>query len=261
MNFDQVGWRCQYKNDRIDLLGCSVSFCYSGFYLPRWKIMLDAGMPFDGAPYFILLSHLHRDHVQSLFSGLIKGTHRSMIFVPVGSKRYLRNYLVAAWEMQYEKTHSNELNELCKIVECQPGDEFALKAKKSPWIQIRIYQSFHRINSIAFGLGHVKKNKTIDPILLYTGDTTTQIFEDPEIFSYPYILTECTYINELSPKFDSVGQAQERKHIYWEGLQPVVETHPETCFLLCHFSRRLPEKKIIEFFSGVPNVTPMLLNK
>jgi ribonuclease Z len=45
-----------------------------------------------------------------------------------------------------------------------------------------------------------------------------------------------------------VDRANRVGHTVWSRLKPVVEAHPETLFVLVHFSLRNSDREVIEFF-------------
>lgn len=51
-------------------------------------------------------------------------------------------------------------------------------------------------------------------------------------------------------------QAAATKHIHWHDLEPVVRAHPETQFVLYHFSRRYKRAWVRDHFAALalPNV-------
>lgn len=105
------------------------------------------------------------------------------------------------------------------------------------------------------------------PMFCFMGDTNEQAFyvPDPEnptkvIFSptlekYKYIIIECTFLD----KEDLVHAIKDR-HMHWSKLEPYIRAHPETTFILIHFSARYSVEYITKFFNDIdlPNVDPFL---
>ncbi|MFF7296245.1 hypothetical protein [Streptomyces sp. NPDC008265] len=82
------------------------------------------------------------------------------------------------------------------------------------------------------------------PLFAFLGDTHVSVFADnPWLFDYPVVITECTYLDDAElERADRVG------HTVWSRLKPVVEAHPETLFVLTHFSLRHSDREVLAFF-------------
>jgi len=102
-------------------------------------------------------------------------------------------------------------------------------------------------------LGELRK-KGIDvseevfkPLFVYLGDTHYTIFEkELELFNYPVIIVECTFYCS-----ETLDRANRDGHIHWSQLEPFVVSHPETIFVLIHFSLRYSEADIYQFFDSL----------
>jgi len=102
------------------------------------------------------------------------------------------------------------------------------------------------------------------PMFAFLGDTTTQLYVEhaqlekegkENIFRYPLIITECTFLDR-----DETERAERTKHTLWPELKPFVEGHPQVIFVLIHFSHRYSEGEIRNFFvkEGLKNVVPFV---
>jgi hypothetical protein len=84
--------------------------------------------------------------------------------------------------------------------------------------------------------------------LAFLCDSTVEVLEHPEqreqIFECPVVMIECTY---LEPERND--EASKRGHIGWHQLRPHVEAHPDTLFVLFHFSLRYTDQFIVDFFN------------
>eukprot|EP01116_Phalansterium_solitarium_P013901 TRINITY_DN31354_c0_g1_i1.p1 TRINITY_DN31354_c0_g1~~TRINITY_DN31354_c0_g1_i1.p1 ORF type:complete len:350 (+),score=66.87 TRINITY_DN31354_c0_g1_i1:53-1102(+) len=85
------------------------------------------------------------------------------------------------------------------------------------------------------------------PLLAYLCDSTVAVLETPGqaelIFRCPAIMIECTYLEDGMKQ-----EAQARGHVCWCDLRPHAEAHPDTLFILFHFSQRYTEDEIRAFF-------------
>lgn len=89
------------------------------------------------------------------------------------------------------------------------------------------------------------------PLFAFLGDTLPTVFEKyPVLFTFPHIITECTFLHG--------EQAESKGHTHWSGLKPIVEQHPEVNFVLIHWSCSHKNEEIVEFFKkeGLKNVIP-----
>ncbi|WP_225993896.1 hypothetical protein [Actinomadura rudentiformis] len=82
------------------------------------------------------------------------------------------------------------------------------------------------------------------PLFAFLGDTHVNVFDrNPWLFDYPVIITECSFLHDTElERADRVG------HTVWSRLKPIVEAHPETQFVLTHFSLRHSDQEILSFF-------------
>jgi ribonuclease Z len=184
----------------------------------------------------------------------------------------------------------NLLYELCPVV---PGQEIVMAGGKkgggSEYV-IRIVECFHRIDCVGYSMlrryqgkllpqyaelpgpeiGRLKKEGVVmqerieESVLVFLGDTTHEVFEkDAEMLQQHHtIMVECTFINIKDEDDDKVKQsharAQESQHMHWDNLRPIVQSHPDTHFLLIHFSLKYSALRIRRFFRDYPNVHPVL---
>ena len=95
--------------------------------------------------------------------------------------------------------------------------------------------------------------------LAYLCDSTHEVFEHEgqreKIFQCSVIIAECSF---LQSEMD--GEAVKRGHSSWGYLRPIVESHPEITFILCHFSHRYREEEIISFFETASSSGTKLAN-
>ncbi|HEX2312135.1 MAG TPA: hypothetical protein VHJ17_00250 [Thermomonospora sp.] len=82
------------------------------------------------------------------------------------------------------------------------------------------------------------------PLFAFLGDTDAGVFEEnPWLFEYPVIVTECTYLGD-----EHLDRAERIGHTVWSRLRPVVRAHPGNLFVLTHFSLRHSDREILDFF-------------
>ena len=67
------------------------------------------------------------------------------------------------------------------------------------------------------------------PILLFISDTGKSILGTLPFNNYPIVIIECTFLEE-----EHYEEAEKRKHLHWKDLYPIIQTNPETTFILGH---------------------------
>lgn len=69
--------------------------------------------------------------------------------------------------------------------------------------------------------------------------------------SFPVVITECTFVSE-----ELRDRAHKTQHTCWADLQHVVAAHPQTLFILTHFSHQHKPQFVRDFFEklAIPNV-------
>ena len=92
----------------------------------------------------------------------------------------------------------------------------------------------------------------------FLGDTSTFILKEgstaaERIFSCATIIIECSFLTD-----DCKDNAERTKHVLWSELRPYIISHPNTTFVLTHFSHRWSVNEIETFFENenLPNVIP-----
>ncbi len=278
MDFLYQVWNYKYhvkrKGINITIQGDSIAARYSGFWINDWKIMLDAGLQSPFNPEHIFITHTHSDHIEKL-SAIITGiSTRPNIYVPYGTKEFVQNYLDSMSKLTTLDKSIKKRS--CAIIECNPGDvkEVVFNGKK---FQVKIFQTDHTINSIGFAFSeyrkklkskyqNVSKKELVDLIhlkvelsenvlfdlLVYTGDTRGTIFNNKNILDwneYKVIITECTFIQELSQNINVKEHAYKKGHNYLQSIVNTSKKYANPLFILCHWSMRYNKNNIKKFFN------------
>jgi ribonuclease BN (tRNA processing enzyme) len=94
----------------------------------------------------------------------------------------------------------------------------------------------------------------LKPLFAFMGDTSPAVFTmNPHLAkTYPLIITECSFID----KEQHGDRAHKTKHTLWHDLEPIVRAHPQTMFVLIHFSHQYRADQIKDFFAklNIPNI-------
>ena len=124
-----------------------------------------------------------------------------------------------------------------------PGREIGLLKKSGVEITEEVeYHQFCYIGDTSENVFNPKKNSVMTFRIENEAGEITE-FEDLEIFKYPVLIVECTFLEKSDEK-----QAKKTRHMYWPKLKPIIMAHPKHLFILYHFSRRYSPKEIRHFF-------------
>lgn len=251
------------NNIEYEICGNSVASIMTGFYIPQLKIMFDAGTNSPYAPKYICITHLHGDHIQSLPAILTGLPIKPIILCPIGTKKYIYNFLIAYERMTKYKDniHMGRFENKFELHEMNVGDSKSIDNNK---IIITIKTYHGNVETLGYGIIEkrrrlkdeyrtctkeeiieLKKNKiTIDdeyivPILLYTGDTTIDWISTCYI-DFPLIITESTFIKNVDKSFN-----EDANHQTLEEMMKYANEHKNKKFILTHFSPRYIKEDII----------------
>jgi hypothetical protein len=95
----------------------------------------------------------------------------------------------------------------------------------------------------------------------YLGDTDHRVLYESNgswnrhLSKYSTIIMECTFLEDVDAK-----QAKDKKHVLLSRILPFIRAHPDTTFMLCHFSMKYKDKDVIDFFGrlGQHNIVPII---
>ena len=289
-------WR-SHPNFKLDgdnnfLVGYSWAALRTNFVVSR--LVFDAGLSYPGSSDYIFLTHGHSDHSASLYFhtlGQIAEGKKRTIFLPEEIKPQIDALLRITFEVSNPgipwDAESARFQTVGVRTYTEEGERtfFDIEHNGKPH-RAFVYENDHSVPCRSFGfkelqkklkpeyesfvkagrgkeLGELRKggvvieNITWVPRFCYIGDTTERVFElNPEIFEYKSIIIECTFLLD-----EDLEQAALTKHCHWRTLRPIIEEHPETTFVLYHFSMRYKPEQIAEFFrvgggNDLPNIHP-----
>ena len=103
---------------------------------------------------------------------------------------------------------------------------------------------FGRVVAAERKAGGAVEDRIRRPLFAFLGDTSVAVFDrNPWLFDYPVLITECTFLDDSElERADRVG------HTVWSRLRPIVAAHPQTVFILTHFSLRHSDREVLSFF-------------
>jgi ribonuclease Z len=270
MAYDKRTWK--FPGSGFTLTGHSRSAETTGFYIPELGWALDAGLAIDKDVNHVFVTHGHLDHSYNMPS-MLSRHHYTKIFAPPQTATYISTFMHSA--MQLNDTQEIPFSRRYSVHAAAPGETYEIEGKKKYYV--KIVECNHSIPCVGYcflelrsklkeqykdmkgnEIGKLRKSGvsvTDDifcPLFVFMGDTTTAAFaKNPDLFEFPIIITECTFLVE-----EHTSEAEDRGHTSWSTLRPYVEAHPNTTFILIHFSLRYKDAEILEFFNNckLPNV-------
>jgi len=263
---------------RLTLTGYSRANDKTFFHIPQLKCCIDAGLCEGRQPDTVFLTHTHNDHVADIefLAGKSTGVD---IYVPTEAAPYVDTYIRSRRELNHVAPFDPELAGALTIHPVGAGDKVTL-GKRGNYC-VRVVECVHKVPCVGYCFSERKTrlkpefaalkvemaakgempefgkamaaerergNEVTEeyevPLFAFLGDTHASVFADnPWLFDYPVLITECTYLDDKErERADRVG------HTVWSQLRPVIVDHPETTFVLIHFSLRHSDRQVVDFF-------------
>ncbi|MBO2450407.1 hypothetical protein J4573_25115 [Actinomadura barringtoniae] len=266
----------QLPGAELTLTGYSRANDKTFFHVPELRCSLDAGLCEGRQVDTVFLTHTHHDHAKDLDFLAAKDLGAD-IYLPEAAVPYAEGYLRASAELNHGAKYDPALaghrlhgvkgddefvlgrrGHVVRVVECEhkvPCVGYAFSERRKALLPE--FEELRRsLPKAEFGRVMASKRKEgiqVDgevrrPLFVFMGDTHVNVFErSPWVLDYPVVVTECTFLDDAElERADRVG------HTVWSRLRPVVEAHPETLFVLTHFSLRHSDREIFEFFEREP---------
>ena len=281
------------KGEKNTIVGRSRAGEGTCFALTELKWMFDCGALIQGwKPRIIFLSHTHSDHVHFLTHN--KDEKRPpLIYLPTEAESFVKAHLIAHQEMtdcmaevdsQQENGGKYKVEYTLRATE--PGEEITFRQGGIDYI-VRTLKMEHRIPCLGYSIFRLKSSlrneyaglsgkeigklrkegvqvtQTAEvPLICFFGDSTSAVFDRyPEILNqHRIVIIECSFIDK-----GDLERAETTKHMHWDHLEPHVEKHPDTFFILIHFSLKYSTLSLREFFceqqKKYNNIHPMLVEE
>lgn len=246
----------------------------TGIIIRGLDIVLDAGLDVQKAFSHVFISHQHYDHVLYLPQYAFNTTEEKIMNI-ISTEKILSNvkpWFISAVRMTKDinsKTRDDTIMKIVstefKPVKCEEVYEFKNGTEK--W-KAELIKCFHSVDSVGFGFCVEKKKLkteykdlsqkeikqlvknnieitavTHEKMFLFLGDTDKHILTNDNIYEYPTIIMECTYIYT-----DEENLARKNRHIHWNDIKNIVVEKQHIQFILIHFSMKYTNQEIKDFF-------------
>jgi ribonuclease Z len=279
-------------SNKTTLIGRSRAGDGTSFCIPELKWMFDVGALVQGwKPKVVFVSHCHSDHIHYL-TRITNEVNPPTIYLPEEAAPFVKAHFIAHQQMTDCMTEAESQNGGKYAVDhilrpTKPGEEIAIRQGGSEFI-VRTVAMHHRVPCLGYSvfqknsrlkdeyiglpgveIGKLRKQGVEvttsfeEPFICFMGDTTAAAFENnPEILrQHKFVVVECSFIDDAS-----LDRAEFTKHMHWESLRPYVEAHPDTMFLLTHFSLKYSILTVRKFFCKLQeqqydNVHPMIVEQ
>ncbi|MFG1960701.1 MBL fold metallo-hydrolase [Nonomuraea sp. NPDC049028] len=268
-------WRM--PGSELTLTGYSRANDKTFFHIPELRCSLDAGLCEGRQVDTVFLTHTHHDHAKDL-DFLAANPAGTDIYLPAEAVPYVESYLRASAELNHGAGFDPALAAGHRLHGVRRGDEFGFGRRGH---HVRVVECEHKVPCVGYAFserskalrpefeqlrlslmeqgrggefGRImarnrKEGVAVDhevrrPLFAFLGDTHVNVFaRNPWLFEYPVIITECTFLDDTElERADRIG------HTVWSRLRPVVEAHPQTLFVLTHFSLRHSDQQVLAFF-------------
>lgn len=262
-------WKSQVPITDLTIYGHSRGSEKTGFYIPQFKMFLDAGIQSQYQPERIFITHCHTDHSFALPMLLTGIKTKPKVYVPSASRDLFYNFVDATHQLSMNDRDTHTPHTIVGVSEHSDcidiGSNYSVKTYNLshgsvPTNGYGIIFHKMKLNAKYAGLpgdAIAKLRKTEkdvmipigESLLAYLTDTDVSVFgKYPDLLMYKYVMCECTFI----------GDEDIDGHVSWKKLKPIVLANQGTKFILIHFSIRYLDVQILEFFrnEGISNVIP-----
>ncbi|WP_131737207.1 MBL fold metallo-hydrolase [Actinomadura roseirufa] len=268
-------WRI--PGTELTLTGYSRANDKTFFHVPELRCSLDAGLCEGRQVDTVFLTHTHHDHSKDL-DYLASRPSGTDIYLPAEAVPYVESYLRASAELNHGAGFDPALAGGHRLHGVRGDDEFVFGRRGH---HVRVVECEHKVPCVGYAFSERRRTlrpefeelrrslaregraaefgrlmaerrkggaevnaEVTRPLFAFLGDTHVTVFErNPWLFDYPVVITECTFLDDAE-----MDRANRVGHTVWSQLRPVVEAHPETLFVLIHFSLRYSDREVLAFF-------------
>lgn len=161
---------------------------------------------------------------------MIKKIFQLFMF-PYGTKQYVLNFLNSSLQLV---NNNNDLIYTGELIEHLPNDTFDVSINEY-FIAYDISEYKIIKNKIINENNKEKFKNVLINTLVYTGDTMNYAFLHNDLTNYKYIITECTFIQDLSPNINVDQYCKDKTQIHLDNILKIKEQYKNIIFILCHW--------------------------
>ena len=270
MTITHDSWKNNIPISNLTFSGESIAGIRTGLFVRDYDILLDAGNENINNISTIFITHGHADHIGKLHLIILENLNKKIkttIYCPFEIKDHLKNFIDSFLTCNYcnKKLYHNKYFEFRGL---NIGDVLSLNLNTKK-INVKIFSSVHTVPTISYGFVEItkkikeeylpesfgldKNNKKYSQEIVklkksgkdifnyveikkfvFCGDTNIEIFEkNPDILTFENIIIECTFFDK-----SEIEIANERKHMHWDLLLPIIDANPNINFYLIHTSNK-----------------------
>ena len=260
----------------LTISGYSRAAHRTGLEVGGLGILLDGGLDVQKAFHHVFITHQHLDHVIFLPQYTMNFNSPDERMNVISHETILNKvepYLVAALKTSKNIHDSITSQDILKhsqteFIPIKYNEPYKFTHGKDTW-SVDIFECSHSVMSVGFGFSihknklkdeykeltrqeiiELKKNNIeitetkIENIFLFLGDTDKHVLLNNNIYHYPTIIIECTYINDGETNLSTCN-----KHIHWNDIKNTVIFNITIQFILIHFSVKYNKEEVIKFFN------------
>jgi ribonuclease Z len=277
-------WKTRRLPGDLTLTGYSRAADKTFFHIPELRCALDAGLAEGRAVDTVLLTHTHHDHAKDLDFLAAQGAD---VYLPAAALPYAHAYLRASAELNHGAAYDPDRAGPPSLHGVHDGQEFTFGRRGH---HVRVVACDHKVPCVGYAVSEVRRvlrpeyeqlrrqlrergeeaefgpvmaarrragedveHEVRRPLFAFLGDTHPAVFDrEPWLLDFPVVITECTFLHDSErARADRVG------HTVWSALAPHIHAHPDTLFVLTHFSLRHTDGEVVAFFADKPdNILP-----
>ena len=260
----------------LTITGYSRAAHRTGLEVGGLGILLDGGLDVQKAFHHVFITHQHLDHCIFLPQYTMNFNSPDEQMKVISHETILNKiepYLVSALRMSKNIPMTTIAKDILtanqtEFIPIKYKESYTFTHGTSKW-SVELIECIHGVMSVGFGFS-IHKNKLkeeykqlsqkeiitmknnsieitepkIEKIFLFLGDTDKHILLNNNIYQYPTIIIECTYIYD-----DEVNLSVTNKHIHWNDIKNTVIYNHEIQFILIHFSVKYKKEEVIKFFN------------
>ncbi len=221
----------------------------TGFWIPEWGLLLDAGIRSESIePKAILLTHTHTDHSSEL-AHLCMNTRTSFpILCPSQAVLPIQHYFSAVSKLR----GCSDRIQYCDAL--FSGKLSSISPVTGPILLGNLTIYAHSLHHSIPSQGYIVYESNVARLAYFCDGTTQSItvalvkaMADHIWSDVPVVMLECTYMTETAKSIAT-------RHGCFENYKPLFIAYPHVQFLMFHFNSAYTDDILCEYSLLYPNV-------